>query len=43
MTNGIMEDIEIAMTKLRKEADEHYVNLSWEDIYLKEKAANDAV
>ncbi|KAI9484022.1 MAG: hypothetical protein EXX96DRAFT_606944 [Benjaminiella poitrasii] len=39
----IMEDIEIAVTKLRKEADEHYVNLSWEDIYLKEKVANDAV
>ncbi|KAG2213921.1 hypothetical protein INT47_001190 [Mucor saturninus] len=39
----IMEAIEVAMEKLKKESDEQYVGLIWEDICLKEKVSSDDV
>ncbi|KAG2191955.1 hypothetical protein INT47_004738, partial [Mucor saturninus] len=37
----IMEAIEFAMAKPKKESDEQYVGLAWEDICLKEKVSSD--
>jgi hypothetical protein len=39
----IIEKSEIAVVNLRNEDNQHYMNLSWEDIHFKDKIAIDAV